>query len=62
MITKVSLGGLNHRSTWKIKQEITETANGNIESMDEYVRLIRLVRQSFSRKQSRIPVQTREEL
>lgn len=60
MTTKVSLGGLNHRSTQMLRKEIEKTANGNIETMEEYVRLIRLVRQSFLKKHNKTPIHTKE--
>lgn len=50
MVMKVSLGGLNHKGSQRLKNEIERKANSNPESMEDYAELIRLVRQSFGRK------------
>lgn len=50
MVMKVSLGGLNHKGSQKLKNKIENKANSNPETMEEYAELIRLVRQSFGRK------------
>ncbi len=62
MTMKVSLGGLNNKSSQNLRQEIEQTANAKIETMEEYSRLIRLVRESFTKKYGRLPHRTEEEL
>lgn len=49
MTMKVSLGGLNHKAGQKLRSEMDKASNTNVETMEEYTNLIRLVRQSFSK-------------
>jgi len=53
MTIKVSLGGLNHKSGQKLKMEMDSLSNGKTETMEEYTKLMRLVRQSFMKKHQR---------
>ncbi len=50
MVMKVSLGGLNHKGSQRLKNELERKTNSKTETMEEYAELIRLVRQSFGRK------------
>ncbi|MFO7727911.1 MAG: hypothetical protein R6X11_06250 [Desulfonatronovibrio sp.] len=50
MVMKVSLGGLNTKASQKLRREITQTSNAEVETMEEYAGLVRLVRQSFDKK------------
>ncbi|WP_045212138.1 hypothetical protein [Desulfonatronovibrio magnus] len=61
MTTRTSLSGLNHKSCQHLRDEIQQTANSNIETMEEYTRLIRLVRTGFSRKHKLYPDKNKEE-
>lgn len=50
MVMKVSLGGLNTKASQKLRREITQASNTEVETMEDYAALIRLVRQSFDKK------------
>ncbi len=53
MVVKASLGGLNARESLKLRSEIDEASNSRVETMEEYAKLIRLVRQGFGKKHGR---------
>ncbi len=60
MTMRVSLGGLNNKQSQKLKAEIYKAANSGPETMEEYAKLIRLVRQGFNinkQRQSLNPIQ-----
>jgi hypothetical protein len=50
MNAKVSIGGINCPQAQKLKTEIFKTMNGTPETIDDYLKLIRLARQYFNGK------------
>ncbi len=50
MVVKASLSGLNARESQKLKSELNRASNSNAETMEDYVRLIRLVKESFTKR------------
>ncbi|WP_153304084.1 hypothetical protein [Desulfonatronovibrio hydrogenovorans] len=50
MNMKVSLGGLKNSAGQDLARRINQSSNSQEESLEEYLRLIRLVQQSFLKK------------